>query len=230
VLIELHTNFEGLPSNEKVDSFSDFFAFFFWFSSFFQSHIDLDSSSFFFKHNFCYLSFLSILSIILISMYFFYLSFSIILFRILLVCSRITFYKLNKTINFVTEDSCSFSPLTSLERCIIVPFVFFWAQTYEEKVATSLNNHDGFLLQSLWQTRCKRGIWVTNPCKGNVYLPWRLNLIWFWGPKLHIHWLESELSINLKLSTPNKIFLSLLSQCWYKHATRITDPCRRGDS
>jgi hypothetical protein len=56
---------------------------------------------------------------------FFYVSFSIILFRILLVCSRITFYKLNKSINFVTEDSCSFSPLTSLKRCIIVPFVFF---------------------------------------------------------------------------------------------------------
>jgi hypothetical protein len=128
VLIELHPLIKFLKvylAMRKLIPSLVFLLFFFWFSSFFQSQIDLDFPSFFFKHNFCYLSFLSILSIILISMYFFYLSFSIILFRILLVCSRITFYKLNKTINFVTEDSCSFSPLTSLERCIIVPFVFF---------------------------------------------------------------------------------------------------------
>jgi len=121
----LSSNFEGLPSNEKVDSFSGLFAFFLLIFIFFSISDWSRFPFFLFQTQFLLPSFLSILSIILISMYFFYVSFSIILFRILLVCSRITFYKLNKTINFVTEDSCSFSPLTSLERCIIVPFVFF---------------------------------------------------------------------------------------------------------
>jgi hypothetical protein len=76
-----------------------------WFLVSFISHIGLDSSLFILKHNICYLSFFFILIILLIfffvfSFFFFLLMiFSVIFSYPLLVCSRITFYKLNKTIN-----------------------------------------------------------------------------------------------------------------------------------
>jgi hypothetical protein len=33
----------------------------------------------------------------------------------------------------------------------------------------------------LWQTGCKFGIGVVDPCRENVYLQWGSNLIWFGG-------------------------------------------------
>jgi hypothetical protein len=60
------SKFEGLPSNEKVDSFSDSLLFSSWFLVSFLSQIDLDSSHFVLKHNIWYLSFFSILSILLL--------------------------------------------------------------------------------------------------------------------------------------------------------------------
>jgi hypothetical protein len=118
---------------------------------------------------------------------------------------------------FVREDSYSFSPLTSLERCIVVLCLFCELKPVKRRQQRSLNKYDGFLLQSWmvewailekssWQTRCKHGIRVAYPCRGNIYLPWGSNLIWFEGPELHNHLLENELLINLKLSNARKVY------------------------
>jgi hypothetical protein len=62
--------------------FLDSLLFFPWFSTSLQSQIDLDFPSSFLKHNLCYLSFLFILSILLIFCIFFLLFFFMIFFVI----------------------------------------------------------------------------------------------------------------------------------------------------
>ena len=90
--------FEGLLSNKKVDPFSGFFVFFLLIFSFFSISDWSRFLPFFLKHNLCYLCFFSILSILLI-FFVFSLFFSRFFSRSFLMCSRTTFYKLNKTRN-----------------------------------------------------------------------------------------------------------------------------------
>jgi hypothetical protein len=98
----LHQSLKVYPAMIKLILSMNSLLLFSWFLASFQSQIDLDSPPSFLNHNLCHLSFFSILHILLISMYLLSLFLYDFLYnfsQILLVCSRTTFYKLNKTRN-----------------------------------------------------------------------------------------------------------------------------------
>jgi hypothetical protein len=74
-------------------------------------------------------------------------------------------------------------------------------------------------------------IYLPKPCRGYVDLSLKTNHTRFKGLKLHIHLLESELSISLNLSLQrwlikDKMLSSSLGRMRYKHVMRIEDPYR----